>query len=327
MMKVLKNMKAIKARKRSRHQLLPLCLSLCLSAGLLSACGQTAAPSLTSSDTEQAHNDAAEATAQEAAKQSAPTADSQKNTQTDYGADSQLPEDSIGAVSFMPNEKGYSMVYGDDTLHIYFMRQNVLPGTGRMNVLRYADDAVVETIDLQNEASCTPGEQDSMFYLLGWEGGTHFVIHLKETPSSGELYYVNLEEGAFTSQDGSIRSKAVSDNTTWCYGIADYGVIPKLPSGSEVYVGDTLTANILIRQPAAYAKIENYDENRVRFNEKEFEKDGKLDIRIYQIGEDPFTVTFYDNEDNPIGSIRLCYTASMPPEPEQELPQKTITNL
>lgn len=235
--------------------------------------------------------------------------------------------DSIGPVSFIPNEKAYSMVYGDSTLHAYFMRQQVLPGTRKMIVRKFSDDSIVETIDLQNEASCTVGEQDSMFYLLGWESGSHFVIHLKEAPLSGELYYVNLEEGAFTSQDKTILSKEVSDKETWCYGVADYGIIPSLPSGSQVYVGDVLTARILVRQPAAYAKVENYDENRVRFNEKEFEADGKLEIRIYQIGEDPFTVTFYDAEDNPIGSIRLSYSASMPPEPQQELPQKTITNL
>lgn len=318
----IKNMKKMK-----KQPFLALGLSLCLSASLLSACGQAATPVPTSPDTEQTSGDHSEYNAQESTEQTAPLENAQENDQTTYTTDGDLPADSIGAVSFMPNEKGYSMVYGDATLHVYFMRKNVLAGTGQMTVHRYADDAVVETIDLQNEASCMLGEQDSMFYLLGWEGGTHFVIRLKDTPSSGELYYVNLEEGAFISQDGSIRSKAITDNTTWCYGIADYGVIPKLPSGSEVYVGDTLSANILIRQPAAYAKIENYDENRVRFNEKEFEKDGKLEIRIYQIGEDPFTVTFYDANDDPLGSIRLYYTASMPPEPEQELPQKTITNL
>ena len=151
----------------------------------------------------------------------------------------------------------------------------------------------------------------STFNLLGWNGGTHLIIQLKETPASGEAYYVNLEEGAFTSQDGAILSKAIQDKTTWSYGVAPYGIIPARPSGSDVLVGDVLSADILIRQPAVLAKIENYDENRVRFNDKEFEQDAKLEIKIYQIGEDPFTVTFYDNDDNPLGSITLSYTASM----------------
>lgn len=190
-----------------------------------------------------------------------------------------------------------------------------------------ADDSVVEEIDLKDTEKCIVGEQDSTFSLLGWDGGTHLIIRLENTPASGESYYVNLEEGAFTSADGTIRSKAVSDSETWRYGVAPYGIVPALPSGSSVYVGDVLSADLLIRQPAAYAKIENYDENRVRFNEKEFEKDGKLEIKIYQIGDDSFTVTFYNDDDDPIGSITLSYTASMPPEPEEEAPRKSVTNL
>lgn len=247
--------------------------------------------------------------------------------ETDTSADDSLPGDSIGQVSFMPNEKSYHMVYGSSTLHAYFKRQGVVPGSGKMTIRKLSDNSVVEEIDLQDKAKCFVGEQDSHFALLGWNSGTHLIIQLKTTPESGETYYVNLEEGAFTSQDGSIRSKELSDTSSWCYGVANYGVVPSLPSGSDVYVGDVLTADILVRKPAVLAKIENYDENRVRFNEKEFEQDGKLDIKIYQLGEDPFTVNFYDEDDNPIGSITLSYTASMPPQPEEELPKNTITDL
>lgn len=242
-------------------------------------------------------------------------------------ADAALTNDSIGPVSFTPNENGYSMVYGSNTLHAYFKRQNVIAGSGKMIIKNIADDSVVEEIDLKDTSKCVVGEQDSTFSLLGWDGGTHLIIHLKDTPASGESYYVNLEKGAFTSSNGSILSKEVSDSETWRYGVATYGIIPTVPSGSSVYVGDVLSAKLLVRQPAAYAKLENYDENRVRFNEKEFEKDGNLEIKIYQIGEDPFTVTFYNDNDDPIGSITLSYTASMPPEPEEEAPQKSVTNL
>ena len=196
-----------------------------------------------------------------------------------------------------------------------------------MIIRKTSDDSVIEEINLKDTQKCSIGEADTTFNLLGWNGGTHLIIQLKETPASGEAYYVNLEEGAFTSQDGAILSKAIQDKTTWSYGVAPYGVIPARPSGSDVLVGDVLSADILIRQPAVLAKIENYDENRVRFNDKEFEQDAKLEIKIYQIGEDPFTVTFYDNDDNPLGSITLSYTASMPPEPEEEAPKKSITNL
>ena len=253
------------------------------------------------------------------------TGDSAQETQP--ADDTDLASDSIGPVSFTPNENGYYMVYGSNTLHAYFKRHNVIPGTGKLIVRKTADDSVVEEIDLNDTAKCVIGEQDSTFHLLGWDGGTHLIIRLQDVPAAGEAYYINLEEGAFTSQDGAIRSKPVTDKTTWRYGVAAFGVIPSRPDGSDVFVGDTFSADILVRPPAALARVENYDENRVRFNEKEFVQDGKLEIKIYQIGDDPFTVTFFDEEENPIGSITLTYTASMPPEPEEEAPRKSVTDL
>ena len=269
----------------------------------------------TQNDTDVPNADGAQAGAGDSA-QNTPAAD-----------DTGLAADSIGPVSFTPNENGYYMVYGSNTLHAYFKRHNVIPGTGKLTVRKTADDSVVEEIDLNDTDKCTIGEQDSTFHLLGWDGGTHLIIRLQDVPAAGEAYYINLEEGAFTSQDGTIRSKPITDNTTWRYGVAAFGVIPSRPNGSDVFVGDTFSADILVRPPAAMARVENYDENRVRFNEKEFVQDGKLEIKIYQIGDDPFTVTFFDEEENPIGSITLTYTASMPPEPEEEAPRKSVTDL
>ena len=299
---------------------------------LLSACGQkTESPAITPSDSVSASidsdTDAAADNDNTLPSDSTASKDADSTDADASGNAAPLTNESIGPVSFTPNEKAYSMVYGDKVLHAYFQRENVLPGTGKMTIKKYSDNSVVETIDLTDQSRCILGPKDSTFHLLGWNSGTHYIIPLKDMPVNGELYYVNLEEGAFTSQDKTILSKAVSDNATWCYGVAAYGIIPALPNGADVFVGDVLSATILIKEPAAYAKIENYDENRVRFNEKEFEKDGKLEIRIYQIGEDAFNVTYYDKEDNPIGSIRMAYNASMPPQPEEELPQKTITNL
>lgn len=320
-----------------KKRILSFLTAAIMTAALLTACGaEKETPQLTPTENG-AQTEAADETQSAAAAPDAGStgADTDADAETENpqapadtsAADAELTNDSIGPVSFTPNENGYSMVYGGNTLHAYFKRTNVVAGSGKMTIKNMADDSVVEEIDLKDTKKCIVGEQDSTFSLLGWDGGTHLIIRLENTPASGESYYVNLEEGAFTSADGTIRSKAVSDSETWRYGVAPYGVIPALPSGSSVYVGDVLSADLLIRQPAAYAKIENYDENRVRFNEKEFEKDGKLEIKIYQIGDDSFTVTFYNDDDDPIGSITLSYTASMPPEPEEEAPRKSVTNL
>ena len=61
-----------------------------------------------------------------------PLADAPSDTRPSASEDAELTADSIGPVSFTPNEKGYSMVYGANTLHAYFKRQNVVPGNGKM---------------------------------------------------------------------------------------------------------------------------------------------------------------------------------------------------
>lgn len=306
-----------------------------LSAFLFTACAEQ--PSQTQSaaekeDTAEAGSAAKEETADNktanAETQETETAGNTKEAETETDAAAQpLTDESIGAVSFLPSGGDFPLVYGNNTLHAYFKRQNVVPGSGKMVIKKASDDTVVEEINLQDQDKCTVGEQDSTFQILGWNGGTHLVIRLKEMPAPGETYYVNLEEGAFVSQDGSIASKAVTDSSTWSYTTARYGIVLNTPNGSDVYVDDVLSGDIIIQGEAVKAEIGNYDENRVRFNEKEFKESGKLEIKIYQIGVDSFTVTYYDAEDNPIGAITVSYTASIKPEPEEEAPKKAVTNL
>ena len=103
-------------------------------------------------------------------------------------AEETLDETSIGPVSFTPNDNGFSMVYGNTTLHAYFKRQNVVPGDGKFVLHNAADDSVVEEIDLRDNSKCYVAEADSMFYMLGWDNGTHIVIQLKDTPKFGQCY-------------------------------------------------------------------------------------------------------------------------------------------
>jgi len=314
-----------------------------LSASLLAACGgqpsqtqQAAEDAAAAEQNTAAGEETTENTPNEDGKDTTAPADEAESAETESGetesgeaqdaADMPLTDESIGAVSFLPSGEDLPLVYGNDKLHAYFKRQNVIPG-GRMTVKKVSDDSVVEEIDLTDKSRCTVGEQDSTFDLLGWNGGTHLVIQLKSMPAPSESYYVTLEEGAFMSQDGSIASKEVTDSSVWQFDVARYGIALATPNGSDVYVDDVLSADIIIQGEAVKAEISNYDENRVRFNEKEFKESGKLEIKIYQIGEDSFTVTYYNAEDDPIGAITVSYTASVKPEPQEEAPKKAVTNL
>lgn len=315
-----------------KKTLLTLLLSTSL---LLAACGSSA-PAETGApqppevaETEVAETQAAESAAitetEKTEELSSEAASS--DILSDSIASADLDDSSIGPVSFTPNANGYSMIYGANTLEAYFKRSGVIPGTGKLQIRKTEDDSLVEEIDLTDSKNCEIGETDSTFDLLDWDGGTHLIIHMDSRLESDTSYYVALEEGAFTSSDGSIASKAITDSSIWPLNVARFGILLDTPADSTVLVGDVLTATVYVRQPATTARLENYDENRVRFNEKEFSADGKLEIKIYQIGEDSFTINFYDDEDEYLGGSTLSYMAEMPPEPEEEAPRKSVTNL
>ncbi len=61
------------------------------------------------------------------------------------------------------------MVYGSNTLHAYFKRLNVIPGSGKMTVRRTADDSVVEEIDLKDTGKCVPLPSRTL-PLICWDG-------------------------------------------------------------------------------------------------------------------------------------------------------------
>lgn len=309
-----------------------LLLSMVITALLFTACGtnqaerevtppETAGQAVT--EIENTETAETEANTAQTESQDTDTANTEETV-----AKEPLDDASIGPVVFTPNGNDFGFLYGTDMLDAYFKRPGVIPGKGKLRVHKVSDDSVVEEIDLSDVTNCEIAEPDTTFDMMGWEEGTHLSIYMDTLLESGESYYVTLEEGAFTSQDKKISSKAATDNTFWQLNVTSYGLILDDFGTTDVLVGDVLYADVLIRHPAAYAKIENYDENRIRFNDKEFTKDGRLEIKIYQIGEDSFTINFYDEGDALLGSSTLSFLAEIPPEPASDAPpKKPVTNL
>ncbi len=290
-----------------KWKLIPVVLGLALS---LCACGQnTEAPA-----------PAAPAAAEDAAKAPVESSDTDKTAPTD----APKSDETIGRVYFSPGSDDINMILGSTAIQIYFERADVV-GAGKLTITNKDTNTVARTIDLATASEAVSA--DTVLKELGWDNGTRLLVDLGEPLDRGYDYYITCEEGAFATKDGSIKSKAILDPTAVAFGMYDYGIKLDTPSGENVYVGDQLGATIYVEGEAKKAVIEDFDENRVRLDDKEFESTKETRIKIYQIGEDGFTVAFYDNNHSVLGKIRVTYTAEMPPEPESEVPERNTIGL
>ncbi|MCR4704764.1 MAG: hypothetical protein K5641_01745 [Lachnospiraceae bacterium] len=291
-----------------KWKMIPVILGLTLS---LCACGQnTEAPA------------PAAPAAKEAAKDASPAPADAKEASTDDAKNDNA--ESIGQVYFSPGSDGINMMLGSTVMHVYFERADVI-GAGKLTIMNKDTKAVAQELDLSTATEAVSA--DTVQKQLGWDNGTHLWINLDRPLDRGYDYYITCEEGAFATKDGSIQSKAISDPTMIAFGMCDYGIELKTPNGEHVYVGDHLDATVYVEGEAKEAVIEDYDENRVRLGDKKFDSTKETEIKIYQIGEDSFTVSFYDNNHDLLGKIAVSYEAEMPPEPESEVPERTTVGM
>ncbi len=226
-----------------------------------------------------------------------------------------LPDDAMGAVYLSPTTgSGRDMLFGTRELTLYFQRTGVKPGEGTLSVFRSSDDAAICSVNIAKSARSYT-KDDGVFSRLGWENGTRVVVSLPFPLDHNETFYVTADKGCFVADD--IESKAIKKGI-WEFDVAEYGVIPELPSGSDVYVGGSMEVMVYVHGRADKAMITTLDENRVRLSSTDTEKDRKIDAKFYQLGEDSFVVTFFDRDDNVLGQTTLTYSASMPPEDLKE---------
>ncbi len=288
-----------------KWKLIPVVFGLALS---LCACGQ---------------NTEAPAPAAPAANEDAAAGRNDDKAET-AAADTAESSESIGHVYFSPGNDGINMMLGSTGLHVYFERADVV-GAGKMTIMNKDTNAVAKTIDLANAYEAVSA--DTVMKELGWDNGTHLLISIGEPLDRGYDYYITCDEGAFATKDGSIKSKPITDPTMIAFSMCDYGIKLETPIDTPVYVGDHLKATVYVEGEAKKAVVENFDENRIRLDDKEFESTKETEIKIYQIGKDSFTLSFYDNNHDLLGQIVVSYEAQMPPEPESEVPERNTIGL
>lgn len=226
-----------------------------------------------------------------------------------------LPDDAMGMVYLAPNTTGTGrdMLFGTRELVMYFQRQGVNAGEGTISVFNSRDDSPICSVNAKKSVK-SYDDSDGTFELLGWEKGTRVVISLPFPLDHNETFYITADEGCFVADtdNGTVKSKAIKKNA-WELDVAEYGVIPQLPSGSDVYVGGSMDIAFYIQGRCKKAEITSFDENRVRFSKTEIREDKVIEAKFYQLGQDECMVTFYDNDDNILGQTKLIYIAEMDP--------------
>jgi len=229
-----------------------------------------------------------------------------------------LPDDSMGMVYLSPNKSGTGrdMIFGTRELVMYFQRKDVKPGDGTISVFNCDGDTPICSVNAKQSVKAYD-TSDGTFELLGWETGTRVVITLPFPLDHDERFYITADAGCFKAEgdDGVIESKAIVKDA-WTIDVAEYGFIPQLPSGSNVYVGGSMDIAFYIHNRCKKAEITSFDENRIRFSKTEIREDKTIEVKFYQIGEAECMITFYDTDDNILGQSKLIFKADMDPNGE-----------
>lgn len=215
---------------------------------------------------------------------------------------------SVSEMVFAPatSEKNGYAAYpaGQNELTISFQRNDIVTGAdGSLSVINSADGSVVELISWldSTKVSIVPLTDEELLNL-GWGSGCKAVVTLHNPLAQSSSYYVTLTEGAFVSADGTARSEAVTDSTSWTIQTSEFGFCVDKTNG--ILSGSTVSGQIMMDGTAAtYACIENADPAMVAFDQGEFSASGSFNATFYAPGKTSFQVSFYDDAGNLLNTI------------------------
>lgn len=111
-----------------------------------------------------------------------------------------------------------------DKLEIYLPREDVKLGDGTLRL--YGKDGEILSVKFSESdlVELRPLNDIEMEGLM-WGGGTAIVITLPVSFTIGESYYVTMEEGCFTAENGSVVSPGYTKNTVWTPVLSgDFGI-------------------------------------------------------------------------------------------------------
>ena len=133
-------------------------------------------------------------------------------------------DEAVGYMMPFPNA-ALSAENSCQRLLLYLPRTDVKPGDGMLHLCSADGKEVWKTAMNDEEAITQRDISEAELAGLLWGGGTCFEIKLPKTLTLNKSYYVNMSEGCVVSEDGKLKSQAVSGKSMWSFEVTgDYGV-------------------------------------------------------------------------------------------------------
>ena len=130
----------------------------------------------------------------------------------------------MGYITFYPNTKLPAQMYCD-MLEIFLPREDIVLGSGTMT-LHASNGDTVYTFDFSDDTRTGIRSLNELeLNSFKWGGGVCVFAILPRSLTLGESYYVTMQEGCFTTADGTIPSLRVDNPEAWTPVInTEYGI-------------------------------------------------------------------------------------------------------
>ena len=227
----------------------------------------------------------------------------------------------VGYIMLYPREKMPAMAFCD-LLEIYLPREDVELGKGTLELWKTVEGAAPEkqasvTFGENAQTSIRPLEDNELAGLM-WGSGVCIEVYLEKSLEIGADYYVLMDEGCFTADNGAISNPAISEAGLWVpvlegeYGVGGLyysaeaeGTEPgAIKYKDDCVAGDILTFNLVLGGEVERAVV--YSENdSVFFDELEYTETCTVTGKI--VGEDVrWGVVFLDANGDVLDALNIA---------------------
>ena len=224
----------------------------------------------------------------------------------------------MGYILLHPRLNVMPAIHFCDTLTLYLPREDVKLAAGKLHL--YSGRNEIASFDFADESHvCLRKLTEAELDQLMWGGGVCIEIFLDVSLKIGENYHVLMDEGCFTTEDGTLRSLQITNPEAWKPVVeGDYGVsslyYAKAPaegqaqSAAPSYVihpmtGDTISFELLMGGDAKYAVIYS-DNNSVSFEQPEYTESGIVTGTVTD-DDVKWGIVFLNEGGEPLDVVRL----------------------
>lgn len=210
--------------------------------------------------------------------------------------ESQVPDsdpNAVGNIVYYPNSNEYlGALAGSNTLTLYFEKDGVTSGTGRVTVYDEADYSMLSYVDVSDSSSCKMAPIDNNgVQLSGWDSGTQATLYFSKPFIADHRYFVLMDAGCFHYNE--FESKAITNPSLMTITAKPYGIASDMRD--KYNFGDTATLSVITGGDCKRVLIQDYDTDAVLPSQTMLTTSGDVFLTFMKAGKCNFRICFYDN--------------------------------